>query len=145
MKKSELRSLIREVLQEELAKARVLTEAPIVDKAPVDNRSRPNPVLSGGYEDMAHKIYQSDEFTKAFQADGSVIGDKVYALIKDVAIAKYPKATSQDLEKAVTTISKILRDFVKEEDRDSDFYDWRKDDEKDKIYKNAHDIFGNEY
>mgnify|MGYP003292678043 CR=1 FL=1 len=48
MKKSELRSLIREVLQEELAKARVLTEALIVDKASADNRSRPNPVLSGG-------------------------------------------------------------------------------------------------
>lgn len=59
MKKSELRSLIREVLQEELAKARVLTEAPVVDKASADNRSRPNPVLSGGCKDT-HDIFGNE-------------------------------------------------------------------------------------
>lgn len=138
MKKSELRSIIREVLREELAKAPKLTEAP-------EDRSRPNPVLSGGYEDIAFKIHQSDEFTKAFSADGSVIGDKVYALIKDTVISKYPKATSQDRDKAVTAITKILRDFIASDDKDSDFYDWRKETEKDKVFKDTHDIFGNEY
>ena len=143
MKKSELRSLIKEVLQEELEKARSLAEAPVA--APDKQRSRPNPVLKGGYEDLAFKIQQSDEFTKAFAADGSVIGDKVYALIKDNAIAKYPKATPKDLDNAVTNIARILRDFVKEDDRDSDFYDWHKDTDTDKYYKDTHDIFGNEY
>jgi hypothetical protein len=143
MKKSELRNLIREVLQEELAKTNILTEAP-VDIAP-DKRSRPNPVLRGGYEDLAFKIHQSDEFLKAFKADGNVVGDKVYAIIKDTAIVQYPKATPQELEKAVNSIARIIRDFAKEDDRDSDFYDWRKDNDLDKYYKDTHDIFGNEY
>ena len=143
MKKSELRNLIREVLQEELAKAKVLTEAP-VDIAP-GKYSKLNPVHRGGYEDLAFKIYQSDEFTKAFKADGNSIGDKVYTIIKDTAITQYPKASSQELEKATNSIARILRNFAKEDDRDSDFFDWRKESELDKYYKDTHDVFGNEY
>lgn len=144
MKKSELKSLIREVIKEELAKTRDLTEAPADLKA---DRSRPNPVLKGSYEDLAFKIQQSPEFTKAFKADGEVLGDKVYALIKDTAISKYPKIASntKEIENAVTAVAKILRDFIKEDDRDSDFFDWRRDNELDKHYKDTHDVFGNEY
>lgn len=143
MTKSELRTFIREVLHEELAKNRGLTEAQVDSK--LDNRSRPNPVLRGGFEDIAFKIQQSDEFTKAFKADGNVIGDKVTALIKDTAITKYPKASPKDLENSVTNITKILRDFIQNDDRDSDFYDQHKDAIINKHYKDTHDALGNEY
>ena len=143
MKKSELRNLIREMLREELAHVSSLTEAP-ADLDPT-KRSRPAPVRKGSYEDLAFKIHQSDEFIKAFKADGNVVGDKVYAMIKDAAIVQYPKANDQELAKAVNSIARVIRDYAKDNDRDSDFYDWDVDNTLDRYFSNTHDEFGNEY
>lgn len=91
MKKSELRNLIKEMLNEELDKKDALTEA--VDAPVKRDYAVSAAVRAGAIEEIAYRIMESEEFAQAFQDDGEdVYGDNTWELVeREVAIA-YPNA-----------------------------------------------------
>lgn len=91
MKKSELRNLIKEMLNEELDKQDALVEA--VDAPIKRDYAVSAAVHAGTVEEIAYRIIESEEFAQAFQDDGEdVYGDSTWELVeREVAIA-YPKA-----------------------------------------------------
>ena len=80
MTRSELKSIIREMLHEELKSLREATDRPMALRLP-------QPVRANSFAALAAKIYNSDEFMDAFIEDGQTIGDTVDAIIYD-AVAK---------------------------------------------------------
>jgi hypothetical protein len=91
MKKSELRNLIKEMLNEELDKKDSLVEA-VVD-APKTMSAVSASVRSGSVEEIAYDILESEEFANAFEADGEdVYGDNVWDLVEREVAIKYPTA-----------------------------------------------------
>lgn len=144
MTKSELRSLIKEMLQEELSKAKVLTEASAVLDRP-QRTTRPTPVRSKSSEDIAATIYNNPEFQNAFEDDGWIIGDKVGNMIEAEVAASYPNRKGSEFDKTVDEVMSYLDNFTASENKASDFFDWSKDDDIARIYNSTHDRFGNEY
>lgn len=144
MTKSELRSLIKEMLQEELSKAKVLTESPAVLDRP-QRTTRPTPVRTKSSEDIAATIYNNPEFQNAFEDDGWVIGDRVGSMIEAEVAANYPNRKGTEFDKTVDEVMSYLDNFTASENKSSDFFDWSKDDDIARIYNSTHDEYGNEY
>lgn len=140
MTNSELKSLIRTVLKEELAK---LQEAPVADIKP--GSQRPTITHPWDAESTASDIYESDEFTEAFADDGWVFGDHVYDLVERKVSEKFGNQSAMTHDKTVAKVISHLRRFAKKQDRESDFFDWAADETVARIYKNSHDEYGNEY
>lgn len=140
MTNGELKSLIRTILKEELAK---LQESPIADVKPRPQQSTITHPWDA--ESTASDIYESDEFTEAFADDGWVFGDHVYDLVERKVSAKFGNQSVAVHDKTVAKVISHLRRFAKKQDRESDFYDWSADETVSKIYQDTHDVFGNEY
>lgn len=169
MKKSELKGIIREMIQEELNKmnkaaalqesAEASTAAP-AEEMPVakvskavkveeaaDGSTGVSMVKSNTYLDIASDIYNSDEFRGAFAIDGTVYGDEVNLVIEDALMSSYPTLSDEKFAGAVTAIRKHLSNFVigKDEVLDADFYSDDAFADLDKIYKDHFDSEGNPY
>lgn len=173
MKKSELRALIKEMLQEELAamdkpnesdaaaneqepeaevleesvSEETLTEAPVLDRP--DTRTNNQGVKAGTYADVAVDIQLSPEFEDAFYIDGTVYGEEVAEVI-DAAVTKaYPNLDAQAHKKAVIEVRAELAKIMSSSDAYSDdaaFNYGNSDDEiLDSIYSTYFDEYGNEY
>jgi hypothetical protein len=146
MKKSELRAIIREMLQEELTKL----NSQILNEAAEDDRKPKNTKYSAGAQGwkadaLAGEIYSSEKFQDAFADDGFTIGDNVQAIVEKEVGTSYQSKNSIERAKYTTQVLAALRAYSEKDDKDSDLYDWGLDDEIDKIYKNTHDKFGTEY
>lgn len=175
MKKSELRALIKEMLQEELAamdkpnesdaavedtvekeepevleesvEEEPLTEAPVLDRP--QNRTNDQGVRAGTYADVAVDIQLSPEFEDAFYIDGTVYGEEVAEVI-DAAVTKaYPKLDQAGHEKAVIEVRAELAKIMSSSDAYSDdvSFDFGSSDDEilDSIYSTYFDEYGNEY
>jgi hypothetical protein len=140
MNKTELQNIIREVLREELAK--IIIED--TDRNPMVNRDSAK-ARSWSADALASNIYRKPEFKKAFEDDGWVLGDKVEALVTKEVSAYFINKKSSDLNKNVDQVLTALDHYTAKENKDSDFYDWRKDDAIKKIHDDTHDEYGNEY
>lgn len=141
MNKTELKNMIREVLREELTKMSVTEDT---DHNPMINRDS-SKARSWSADTLASNIYRKPEFKKAFEDDGWVLGDKVEALVTKEVSAYFINKKSSDLNKNVDQVLSALDHYTAKENKDSDFYDWRKDDAIKKIHDDTHDKFGNEY
>lgn len=141
MTNGELKTLIRTILKEELAK---LNEAPALDVRPTSNTA-PKTVRSWSEQSLASELYESEAFDEAFAEDGWAFGNAVYNLVEQEVIAKYGKQTPEACDKLVTKVISHLRRFASNRDKDSDFFDWAADETITKIYKDTHDAYGNEY
>lgn len=144
MTKSELRTLIKEMLHEELSKAKVLTEAPAVLDRPQKTHN-PTPVRPKSSEDIAASVYNNPDFQDAFEDDGWVIGDKVGLMIEDEVATYYPNRSGSDFDRTIYEVMSYIENFTASENKDSDFFDWSKDADIARIYNNTHDEYGNEY
>lgn len=174
MKKSELRALIKEMLQEELAamdkpnesdaatkeqepeaevleesvsEEETLTEAPVLDRP--DTRTNNQGVRAGTYADVAVDIQLSPEFEDAFYIDGTVYGEEVAEVI-DAAVTKaYPNLDQAGHEKAVIEVRAELAKIMSSSDAYSDdvAFDYGSSDDEilDSIYSTYFDENGNEY
>lgn len=145
MKKSELRALIKEMLQEELAamdqsnesEAKVedtaekeesevleesaeetLTEAPVLDRP--QNRTNDQGVRAGTYPDVAVEIQLSPEFEDAFYIDGTVYGEEVAEVIDAAVTRAYPNLDAKAHEKAVIEVRAELAKIMSSSDAYSD-------------------------
>jgi uncharacterized protein YkuJ len=74
--KSELKTMIRETLREELAPIKESVETLDVSASEVD--------------DLARDVYIDAEFEDAYKADGYTVGEAVEALIVEVISSEYP-------------------------------------------------------
>ena len=110
MKKSELRALIKEVLQEELhnTKKAELTEAPVVTPAadrPERTPNRNGAVPAGTYEDLVAEILGNPNF------DGIIIDpEDVYSLaaqdyIESVVDRRLPNLDNAQREKTIAEVN----------------------------------------
>ena len=110
MKKSELKALIKEVLQEELHKTNkdTLTEAPVATPAADRPEKTPNKngaVPAGTYEDLVAEILGDPNF------DGIIIDpDDVYSLaaqdyIESVVDRHLPKLSNEQRERTIAEIN----------------------------------------
>jgi hypothetical protein len=144
VKKSELRTLIRRILKEELSKipAKSLQEA--ADQGS-DQRRRTTITKAGSVEDLASNIFESDKFQKAFAADGSVFNRKSEDFVTDVVISKFPKLTDAEREETINQVIIELKKLTKNTDKDQDALDARATKEIKKIKDDNFDIFNNLY
>lgn len=91
MKKSELRNLIKEMLNEELDKKDALVEA--VDAPAKRDYAVSAAVRTGSIEEIAYRIIESEEFAQALQDDGEdVYGDNTWELVEREVAIEYPNA-----------------------------------------------------
>jgi hypothetical protein len=149
MKKSELRAIIKEVLQEELTKLREGSNtSETLKESPVDQQTVRHATAitrAGSVEDLASNIFESDEFQNAFAADGSVFSYGSEAVVADAVAVKFPKLTDVEREKVIDQVMVQLKQLAKDIDKDSELYDRGVDKELEKIYNDNFDIFGNAY
>lgn len=149
MKKSELRAIIKEVLQEELTKLREDSNtSETLKESPVDQQTVRHATAitrAGSVEDLASNIFESDEFQNAFAADGSVFSYGSEAVVSDTVAVKFPKLTDVEREKVIDQVMVQLKQLAKDIDKDSELYDRGVDKEVEKIYNDNFDIFGNAY
>ena len=138
MTKTELRKLIKEMLQEEL-KAVHLNEGS--EKLP-SVKNTPKLVRAGGYQAIAASIYNSDDFKKAFAADGREFGDSVDLLIKDIVSAK---VNPDKIEEAAIKVRAYLRRYVSSTSKDHFDYSNPEDEIVSDIYSKYFDDLGNLY
>lgn len=172
MKKSELRALIKEMLQEELAamdkpnesdaaaneqeqepeaevleesisEEETLTEAPVLDR-PAE-RTKMQPVGAGTYADIAVDVQISPEFEDAFYIDGTVYGDEVLEVI-DAAVAKaYPNLDKEAHDAAVIGVRSELAKIMTTEDSFSDEAAINYGDSEDEILGRIYSTYFDEY
>ncbi len=121
MKKSELRALIKEMLQEELAamdkpsESETVTEEPKTDvleetltEAPVMDKPSSS-ITPGSYLDLALDIYLSDEFNDTLaRAHGDIYSDEVEDLVAKVVDRTYRNLPPSQRQKAIQMITKEL-------------------------------------
>lgn len=147
MKKSELRTLIREILEEELTKASLGSRTQICedqDHTPANNKYL-DKARSWSADSLASDIYRNPAFKKAFEDDGWVLGDKVCDLVEKEVGKYFLNRKPEENKKNIDQVLAALDHYTAKENKDSDFYDWRKDVDTDKIIKDTHDKSGNAY
>lgn len=147
MKKSELRTLIKEMLQEELTKLREnKSEVETLQEASdAPGKHGTTITRAGSVEDLASNIFESDDFQNAFAADGSVFGYGTEDVVADAVAVKFPRASVTEREQIIDRIMVELKRLAKELDKDSDMYDRGIDRDLEKIYNDNFDVFGNQY
>lgn len=173
MKKSELRALIKEMLQEELAamdqpneqdtpaaaddvtdkpETEVLEESiseeETLTEAPVldrpAERTKMQPVGAGTYADIAVDVQISPEFEDAFYIDGTVYGDEVLEVI-DAAVAKaYPNLDKEAHEAAVIGVRAELAKIMSSSDAYSDDVSFNFGESDDEILSNIYSNYFDE-
>lgn len=139
--------MIKEILKEELTNlslesSKLITED--TDHAPMVNRDSAK-ARSWSADTLASNIYRKPEFKKAFEDDGWVLGDKVEALVEKEVGTYFINKKPADLEKNIDQVLAALDHYTAKENKDSEIYDWRKDDAIKKIHDDTHDKSGNAY
>lgn len=95
MKKSELRTMIREMLHEELAK---MNDTKLTEATQTPSRYGETPLAAGTVKDAAYNVYLSTDFEDALAIDGGIMGDECAAVIADAAARYWPSANAYQQE-----------------------------------------------
>ncbi len=113
MKKSELRELIREVLQEELTKMNSsLTESSVVDRRLNDEPLLPE--LSGNlsYEDIANSLLIDPNFTAVVESPDDLQKEAAQDYIRSAVDSAYPTEATQQKDQIVVEVSRKVFDML---------------------------------
>lgn len=136
MKKSELRSIIREMLHEELEKMNnvALTESAAVaePQAPAHSAA---PVEAGSVLDTAYDIFNSPEFAEALAIDGGVMGDACMHVIDNAIVDYWPTANTHQFNRTRNNLE-ILLSRILNDDGVANTYNTKNDPDIQRIMKN---------
>lgn len=142
MKKSELRAMVREMLQEELTKMNKLQESTaVLDRPGVAGASV---VRAGNAQRVAFDLINSPEFQDALAADGNVLGDECDAVIEAAVSEYWPSASDREIQETIVKVRSIVREVIGDEGIPSHANTMR-DPDVQRIYNATHDREGNEY
>ena len=113
MKKSELRELIREVLQEELKKMNSsLTESSVVDRQ-LDEEPIVSE-LSGNlsYDDIANSLLIDPNFTAVVESPDDLQKEAAQDYVRSAVDSAYPTEAAQQKEQIVIEVSRKIFDML---------------------------------
>lgn len=147
MNKSELKSLIKEMLREELDQLDQVDDQQL-PRIRQNSQSQRNSHAYSAWtlQSLASNIYLSDSFQKAFKADGNAFGNEVYNVVAAEVDAKAPSKTREVQSRKIDIVMGCLKRLAADRDVDNYLSDW--DDTDDflaRVYSNTHDDYGNEY
>jgi hypothetical protein len=113
MKKSELRELIREVLQEELTKMNSsLTESSVVDRRLDDEPLLPEPSGNTSYDDIANSLLIDPNFTAVVESPDDLQKEAAQNYVRSAVDSAYPTEAAQRKEQIVVEVSRKIFDML---------------------------------
>ena len=113
MKKSELRELIREVLQEELKKMNSsLTESSVADRRLDEEPLLPEPSGNLFYDDIANSLLIDPNFTAVVESPDDLQKEAAQDYVRSAVESAYPTEVAQQKEQIAVEVSRKIFDML---------------------------------